>query len=129
MPWAMTAHVVYTALDPSAPATTSSVVIEQVIRGAIGFDGVLISDDLCMNALDGPPGRRAEAALAAGCDIALHCNGVLAEMEDVAAACSPLTPAARDRLARAEAMRLRPDAFDVRAAQERLDTLLAADPG
>ena len=129
MPWAMTAHVVYTALDPSAPATTSSVVIERVIRGTIGFDGVLISDDLCMKALDGPPGRRAEAALAAGCDIALHCNGVLAEMEAVAAACPPLTPAARARLSRAEAMRFHPEPFDVRAARARLDAMLAAHAG
>jgi beta-N-acetylhexosaminidase len=129
MPWAMTAHVVYTALDPSAPATTSSVVIERVIRGTIGFDGVLISDDLCMRALEGPADRRAEAALAAGCDIALHCNGVLAEMEAVAAACPPLTPASRARLSRAEAMRLRPEPFDVRAALERLDAMLKAPTG
>jgi len=129
MPWAMTAHVVYTALDPSAPATTSSVVIERVIRGAIGFDGVLISDDLCMRALEGPADRRAEAALAAGCDIALHCNGVLAEVEAVAAACPPLTPASRARLSRAEAMRLRPEPFDVRAALERLDAMLKAPAG
>ncbi len=126
MPWAMTAHVVYTALDPSAPATTSSVVIEQVIRGNIGFDGVLISDDLCMKALEGPPDRRAEAALAAGCDIALHCNGVLGEMEMVAAVCPPLTSAARARLSRAEAMRSSPGTFDVEAALERMDAMLGA---
>ncbi len=124
MPWAMTAHVVYTALDPTAPATTSSVVIEQVIRGAIGFDGVLISDDLCMKALEGSPDRRAKAALTAGCDIALHCNGELAEMEAVAAACPPLSSAARARLSRAEATRLRPEPFDVGAALERMDAML-----
>ena len=124
MPWAMTAHVVYTALDPAAPATTSSVVIEDVIRGSIGFDGVLISDDLCMNALEGPPDGRARAALAAGCDIALHCNGVLAEMEAVAASCPPLTQAARIRLSRAKAMLHAPETFEVQAALFRLGAML-----
>ena len=128
MPWAMTAHVVYSALDPTAPATTSSVVINEVIRGSIGFDGVLISDDLCMKALKGSPNQRVQAALEAGCDIALHCNGLLSEMEAVAAACPPLTPAARVRLARAEAMRSRPDTFDVRAALERMDAIFGAHP-
>jgi beta-N-acetylhexosaminidase len=124
MPWAMTAHVVYTALDPAAPATTSSVVIEDVIRGSIGFDGVLVSDDLCMNALEGPPESRARAALAAGCDIALHCNGVLAEMKAVAAACRPLTPTAQDRLSRARSMRHEPEAFEVQAALYSLSAML-----
>jgi beta-N-acetylhexosaminidase len=124
MPWAMTAHVVYKALDPAAPATTSAVVIEDAIRGTIGFDGVLISDDLCMNALAGPPEDRARAALAAGCDIALHCNGVLAEMEAVAAACPPLAPATRDRLSRAAAMRGEQETFGVQAALVRLGALL-----
>ncbi|TVR98184.1 MAG: beta-N-acetylhexosaminidase [Rhodospirillales bacterium] len=128
MPWAMTAHVVYTALDPEAPATTSTKVIDGVIRRAIGFDGVLVSDDLCMGALGGSVGERVGAALAAGCDIVLHCNGVLAEMEAAAAACPGLTPAARYRLERAEAMREPSQPFDRAAALARLDELLAALP-
>jgi beta-N-acetylhexosaminidase len=79
-----------------------------------------------MKALEGPPDRRAEAALTAGCDIALHCNGVLGEMEMVAAVCPPLIPAARARLSRAEAMRSSPGTFDVEAALERMDAMLGA---
>src|SRR3546814_7473156 len=85
-PWAMTAHVVYAALDAERPATTSPRVIEEVIRGQIGFDGVLLSDDLTMEALKGSLGERAGAALAAGCDVALHCNGKPEEREQVGAA-------------------------------------------
>ncbi|MFO1145814.1 MAG: glycoside hydrolase family 3 N-terminal domain-containing protein [Rhodospirillales bacterium] len=84
MPLAMTAHVVYAAFDRTAPATTSATVIREVVRGAIGFDGLLMSDDLCMRALTGTPGERARAALAAGCDVLLHCNGDLTEMEAIA---------------------------------------------
>ena len=126
MPWAMTAHVVYTAIDPSAPATLSARVVAEVIRGRIGFEGVLVSDDLCMGALSGTPARRSAAALAAGCDVLLHCNGVLAEMQDCAEGCAPLTAAATERLARGDAMRRKPDSFDSAAAVDRLDTLLAA---
>jgi beta-N-acetylhexosaminidase len=75
IPWAMTAHIVYEALDPQFPATLSKIVIERVIRGVIGFAGVLVSDDLAMQALSGTPTERAVAALAAGCDIALYCAG------------------------------------------------------
>ncbi len=99
-PAAMTAHVVYTSIDPDWPATQSGTVIGEVIRGMIGFSGLLFSDDVSMNALTGPVGERAARALAAGCDIALHCNGVMAEMEEVAAAAPVLGGAA---LARAEA--------------------------
>ncbi len=85
LPMAMTAHVVYAAVDPDLPATTSSAVIERVIRGAIGFDGLLISDDLSMKALSGDFEARARDALHAGCDIVLHCNGDPdAEMTSVA---------------------------------------------
>ncbi len=105
MPWAMTAHVVYTALDPDRPATTSAQVIGEVVRGWIGFSGLLISDDLCMNALSGSMAERAEATLSAGVDIVLHCNGNSAEMEAVAAVSPPLVPQARDRLRHGEAMR------------------------
>lgn len=85
MPLAMTAHVVYTALDPDRPATTSPSVIENVIRGEIGFDGVLMSDDLSMEALKGTLGERTRQSLDAGCDLVLHCNGKMGEMEAVAA--------------------------------------------
>jgi beta-N-acetylhexosaminidase len=130
MPWAMTAHVVYSAIDPSAPATLSPIVIGDVIRGEIGFTGVLLSDDLSMGALDGGIGgggigARAARALAAGCDLVLHCNGVRREMEEVAAAARPITPEAAARLARGEALRRRPAAFERRAAEARFDRLLA----
>lgn len=101
MPMAMTAHVVYRAIDETAPATTSLTVVDDIIRGFIGFDGLLISDDLSMQALDGGLGERAQAARNAGCDVMLHCNGVLDEMVAVAKNCGRLTGAASRRLARA----------------------------
>jgi len=100
-PWAMTCHVVYRAIDPDHPATLSRAVIADVIRGSMGFDGVLVTDDLSMKALRGGLGARAAAALDAGCDVALHCNGVLGEMEDILAAAPSLTAAAARRLAAA----------------------------
>jgi beta-N-acetylhexosaminidase len=99
-PMAMTAHVVYSALDADAPATLSRTVIQSVIRDAIGFSGLLMSDDLSMQALSGSLGQRAARAIAAGCDVALHCNGDLGEMQAVAADAGTLAGAA---LARAEA--------------------------
>ena len=86
LPIAMTAHVVYSALDPHRPATTSRKVVAGVIRTEIGFDGLLLSDDLSMQALSGSLGERAAAAFSAGVDVALHCNGDLAEAQAVAAA-------------------------------------------
>ena len=79
LPWAMTAHIVYEALDAENPATLSRIVIREVIRGEIGFAGTLVSDDLAMNALTGAPEARVMAALAAGCDLALYCSGVFAD--------------------------------------------------
>jgi beta-N-acetylhexosaminidase len=105
MPWAMTAHVRYTALDKDRPATTSPTIIREIIRGQIGFDGVLLTDDLSMKALGGGFPERTRAALEAGCDVALHCNGDMAEMEGVALAAPPLSEAARERIARANAFR------------------------
>lgn len=125
MPWAMTAHVVFTALDPSAPATTSQIVIRSIIRDTIGFEGVLVSDDICMAALGGRVAARAAAALHAGCDIVLHCNGELEEMETVASVCPPLSLQAQRRLRCAESMRQQPDAFDPSEAVARLAALLA----
>ena len=80
----MTAHVVFSAIDPVAPATTSVTMVREVIRGFIGFQGLLMSDDISMGALSGPLAERSRAALAAGCDVVLHCNGDLAEMGEVA---------------------------------------------
>lgn len=100
MPWMMTAHIVYEALDGERPATVSPIVIEGVIRTSIGFDGVLVSDDLAMGALCGPADQRAGAAIAAGCDLVLHCSGVLAETAAVLASVPDVTPATRARMQR-----------------------------
>lgn len=84
LPMAMTAHVVYAAIDPAAPATTSAKVVREIIRGEIGFDGLLMSDDTSMKALAGDFPSKAAAILDAGCDLVLHCNGVMAEMAGIA---------------------------------------------
>jgi beta-N-acetylhexosaminidase len=99
----MTAHIVYSAIDPDRPASLSPTVIGGVIRGDIGFDGLLLSDDIGMAALTGDFGTRAADAISAGCDIALHCSGDLAEMEAVAAGAGTLGEAGRARLERAMA--------------------------
>ncbi len=91
LPWAMTAHVVYEAVDPDAVLTVSARGVKDVVRGHIGFDGLLLSDDLSMQALGGTLGERAARVLAAGCDIALHCNGEPAEMRAVAANAGAMT--------------------------------------
>lgn len=126
MPWAMTAHIVYRAVDPAAPATFSPTVISEIIRGEIGFDGVLISDDLSMRALGGRLSERTERALAAGCDLVLHCNGDRAEMEEVVTAAAPISPEAAARLARGEEMRLSGARvhFDREEAERRFDMWL-----
>lgn len=100
-PCAMSCHVVFSAYDTENPATTSATVIEQVIRGHIGFDGLLISDDSSMNALKGTLGERARAIATSGIDILLHCNGLMDEMKAVAAAARPLAGKTADRAARA----------------------------
>ena len=104
LPWMMTAHVLFADLDPARPASLSARVIERVIRGEIGFDGVLVSDDLAMGALEGAPGERAAAALAAGSDLALHCSGRIGESEAVLEAMPLVSEAALRRLARAAAL-------------------------
>ncbi|ADM09490.1 glycosyl hydrolase, family 3 [Parvularcula bermudensis HTCC2503] len=93
LPLGMTAHIVYEALDPERPATCSPKVIEESVRGEIGFQGLLMTDDLSMKALSGDYRERAERALAAGCDLILHCNGKMDEMQGVAAGTGPLAPA------------------------------------
>ena len=123
MPIAMTAHVVYSAFDAGAPATTSTRVIDEVIRGSIGFDGLLLSDDLSMEALSGTVASRAEAAIAAGCDVVLHCNGELDEMKAVSAVTNTLNEAANTRVIRARAMKRAPQPFDAAAADSHLAEL------
>ncbi|MBI1330991.1 MAG: beta-N-acetylhexosaminidase [Alphaproteobacteria bacterium] len=125
-PMAMTAHVVYEAIDPQRPATTSPKLIRDVIRGEIGFDGVLMSDDLSMKALDGPFSVRTKASLFAGCDVVLHCNGVMAEMREIAEETKVLEGLAQKRCEAALAHLVRPEAFDVEAAEARLAELLGA---
>jgi beta-N-acetylhexosaminidase len=115
LPMAMTAHVVYAAIDPAQPATHSGKVIHDIIRGEIGFDGLLMSDDVSMKALSGDFADRAGAILAAGCDIVLHCNGVMEEMQAVASRTGPLTGAALQRADRALAARRVPEAADEKA--------------
>ena len=102
-PMAMTAHVVYTAWDAQECASLSPKVIADIVRGRIGFDGLLMSDDLGMHALKGDFGARAAGVIAAGCDVALHCSGIMAEMEACASAVSAIGGAARARLDRAMA--------------------------
>lgn len=124
-PWAMTAHVVYSAFDKKRPATISKTVIEDCIRGEIGFKGVLVSDDLSMKALGGDMRDRAAQCLRAGCDIALHCNGDMREMEAVAEGAGQLGKAALTRIAKAEKRRknARMD-IDAKAALDRFHVLI-----
>lgn len=127
-PWAMTAHVVYEALDAERPATMSPLVIEDVIRRQIGFRGTLLSDDLSMKALSGDLAARARACLEAGCDVALHCNGDMAEMQDVARGAFPMTRGGWARYKMSELLRAsatRMD-FNAKTARKRFDALLGA---
>ena len=117
LPLGMTAHVVFSAIDPVAPATTSVTIVQQVIRGSIGFRGVLMSDDISMGALSGSLAERSRAAISAGCDVVLHCNGKLAEMQDVAAAVPVLAGEAAARADAALALRKAPEEFDIASAR------------
>jgi beta-N-acetylhexosaminidase len=125
LPWMMTAHILYEGLDADWPATLSAAVIRDIIRGRIGFQGVLVSDDLAMNALTGSPGERAARAVGAGCDLALHCSGVLSETADALAGCPDIADATLARLAAARGMAagaLRP--LDGAALTDERDALL-----
>ncbi|MBZ6074780.1 beta-N-acetylhexosaminidase [Microvirga puerhi] len=126
MPLAMTAHVVYTALDPDNPATTSAIVMSEIIRGHLGYDGLVMTDDLSMQALSGSYRERTERAFAAGCDMALHCNGKMEEMAAVAEA-TPLLEGDALRRADAALRRIAHEAepFDPVDARARLDAALA----
>lgn len=123
-PLAMTAHVVFDAIDPQRPVTTSPKVIRDVIRGEIGFEGVLISDDLSMDALKGPLAVRAKAALFAGCDIVLHCSGKIDEMQAVAAEAKPLKDQWEKRCQAALGHLAPPQPLDAEAGEARLAQLL-----
>ncbi|WP_024518812.1 beta-N-acetylhexosaminidase [Bradyrhizobium sp. Tv2a-2] len=124
LPMAMTAHVVFSAFDPAHPATTSATMIERVIRGVIGFQGLLMSDDVSMNALAGSLAERTRAIVAAGCDMVLHCNGKLNEMRDVAANTPELSGLAKTRADAALAARRSPKPFDRGKAWTELDGLI-----
>lgn len=125
----MTAHVAYGALDGGRAASMSPEVIAGTIRGRIGFRGLLLSDDVCMAALSGAPGERARAVIGAGCDVALHCNGDIDEMRDVAERCPAMDSGASARLGRA--LRACPppaEGLDRAAAARRVEELLADGP-
>jgi beta-N-acetylhexosaminidase len=111
LPWMMTAHIVYPAFDKALPATLSPVIIDQIIRRRIGFQGVLVTDDLAMKALAGEPADLAIQALAAGCDLALYCSGAYDPTAALLSRCPPVSEQARERLARSRA----------KAARARLD--------
>ncbi len=120
LPLGMTAHIVFAAIDPDRPATQSPKVIADVIHGAIGFDGILMSDDLGMEALSGPVADRAKAALAAGCDLALHCNG---DFDELTAVLNAVPRLESRKMAKLQALRPRP------VAAEPLNELVSALSG
>lgn len=126
LPAAMTSHTVFTAIDPERPATTSAVLIRDIIRGRIGFDGVLFSDDVSMNALAGDHRTRSKAIFEAGCDIVLHCSGRFDDMRAVAAVAPPLAGDAARRVGRMMAALDAPEPLDRTAARAEFEALLSA---
>jgi beta-N-acetylhexosaminidase len=124
LPMAMTAHIIFEAYDPANPATQSTEMI-RVIREEIGFSGLLMSDDLNMQALSGSLSERTALSLAAGCDIALHCKGDFAEMQAVAHAAGDMTEATRRRATAALAQRVPAKSFDIAALEAELSALLS----
>jgi beta-N-acetylhexosaminidase len=124
MPLAMTAHVVFSAIDPDNPATTSLKVVSEIIRSFIGFEGLLLSDDLSMKALSGGYEKRARETIEAGCDVALHCSGKVREMEAVAEGAGALSEASQARLDRALAMVSPGDEADEEDITARLNVLM-----
>lgn len=126
LPMAMTAHVVFSAVDPVSPATTSVTMIREVIRGWIGFGGLLMSDDISMGALSGTFAERTRAAIGAGCDVVLHCNGKFDEMQAVAGEAPALSGVAASRAAAAQARRQAPDSIDLAAARREFAVLIGA---
>jgi beta-N-acetylhexosaminidase len=128
LPLGMTAHVVFSSIDPVAPATTSVKMVRDVIRGFIGFRGLLMSDDISMGALSGTLAERSTAALAAGCDVVLHCNGDLAEMSAVAGVVPELQGQAAERADKALAQRTAPEEFDVKQARAIFSRMIGGQP-
>ena len=125
LPLGMTAHVVYSAIDPDAPATLSAKVIHDVIRAEIGFDGCLMTDDLSMKALSGSVREKARRAREAGVDLILHCNGEMDEMRELAEATPLLEGPALQRCERALGRRRQPDVFDEASARAEFQQLTA----
>lgn len=123
LPIAMTAHVVYEAIDPDRPATTSPRMIE-IIRETIGFSGLLMSDDVSMQALSGSVAARSRAALDAGCDLVLHCNGEIAEMEAIASEAGGMSPPAQARADAALGWRAAPVPVDIAALEAEFEALM-----
>lgn len=126
VPMAMTAHVVYDAIDPSGPATTSATVINDIIRHDILFDGLLMSDDLSMKALSGDFASRTSASLEAGCDVVLHCNGDMDEMRAIAGAAVELAGRPAERAGHAMSMLVEPDDAHEETLREEFAELTAA---
>jgi beta-N-acetylhexosaminidase len=124
-PLAMTAHVLYESIDPDRPATVSPAVIANAIRGSIGFDGLLMTDDISMQALGGGIGARGMAALTAGCDMLLHCNGKMGEMREVASVAPPLAGEAARRAEAALALIAGRPAPDPEPLRDRYQNLFA----
>jgi beta-N-acetylhexosaminidase len=129
LPMAMTAHVVFSSIDAVAPATTSAIMVRDVIRGWIGFEGLLMSDDVSMNALSGTLEARARASIAAGCDVVLHCNGDMAEMRAVAGAVPELAGEALRRADAALARRMPPEPVEAGHVRAEFDAMLRAATG
>ena len=126
MPMAMTAHVLFSAVDSMLPATISPHIVSIVIRELIGFDGLLITDDISMGALTGTLRERASGALTAGCDLVLHCNGILSEMKELAIGIGPMSDISADRALRCQSRYIaKPSAMDLVADLRELDELLA----
>jgi beta-N-acetylhexosaminidase len=121
----MSAHLVFNAIDPERPATTSRKVIDEIIRGRIGFDGLLMSDDSSMNALKGTLGERAANIVAGGCDIVLHCNGVMSEMLQVVKEVPPLTDRSLERAKAVEAGFPAADDADEASLRDEFNAMLA----
>jgi beta-N-acetylhexosaminidase len=129
LPLGMTAHVVFSAIDPVAPATTSVTIVRDVIRDSIGFSGLLMSDDISMGALSGSIGDRTKAAIAAGCDMVLHCNGKMDEMRAVATAAPRLLGAPARRADAALMLRRSAAPIDIAVSRAEFSTLMAgAEP-
>jgi beta-N-acetylhexosaminidase len=124
IPMAMTAHVIYSVIDPDAPATTSKIVMDKIVRGHMAYDGLVMSDDITMGALSGDLSERTKAIFEAGCDIVLHCTGQMAEMEEVAAA----TPFLEGKMAKRADIALQgigeTDGMDEQACRDEFDSLM-----